>query len=253
MPGRRADFGWFVWVGEGIDGAEVPKGQHNANCPSMKTWTGGGAAPDTNHSSIAEHIGDVKAASGTAWRTGEFWKVGGALMQIARIPLRGARRDFWELLIMAELPSDALKRLGIVLPTPAKPVAAYVPTRRVGSLLFVSGQVPVVNGVPMHKGIVGQGVTIEQAKACARQCVLNGLAAAAAALGSIDLIVSVVKVGVFVASGPESTDHPFVGNGASDLLVEIFGEAGRHARAAVGCSSLPLGVPVEVEFVFEVR
>ncbi|MCE2654599.1 MAG: RidA family protein [Planctomycetaceae bacterium] len=149
-----------------------------------------------------------------------------------------------------------LAELGIVLPEPAKPVAAYVPTRLVGGLLYVSGQIPLSGGVALATGIVGEAVTLEQAKVCARQCVLNGLAAARAALadrGGLDAVASVVKVGCFVAAGPTFTAHPQVANGASELLVEVFGEAGRHARAAVGCPSLPLGVPVEVEFVFEVR
>lgn len=145
-----------------------------------------------------------------------------------------------------------MTELGITLPVPAKPVAAYVPTRRVGNLLYVSGQIPVVDGKPMAKGIVPTDVSVETAKQCARQCVLNGLAAAHAAVG-IDQIASVVRVGVFVAATAAFSEHSLIGNGASELLVEVFGEAGRHVRAAVGSSSLPLGVPVEVEFVFEVK
>lgn len=146
----------------------------------------------------------------------------------------------------------ALANLGIVLPTPAKPVASYVPTRQAGGLLYVSGQLPFDRGELMAKGIVPTQVPLERAQACARQAVINGLAAAKAALGSLDRVKGVVRVGVFVASDAGFTDHPKVANGASDLLVSVFGDAGKHARAAVGCSSLPLGAPVEVDFIFEV-
>mgnify|MGYP000225484595 CR=1 FL=1 len=144
-----------------------------------------------------------------------------------------------------------LGRLGIVLPTPSKPVAAYIPVKQVGGLLYVSGQVPFVDGKLMATGIVPRDVSLETAQQCARQCVLNGLAAARAELGTLDRIAGVVRVGVFVACTSEFVDHPKVGNGASELLVEIFGPAGRHVRAAVGAPSLPLGAPVEVEFLFE--
>jgi enamine deaminase RidA (YjgF/YER057c/UK114 family) len=150
-------------------------------------------------------------------------------------------------------PSESLVRLGIALPAAPAPVAAYVPAVRSGSLLFISGQIPLADGRLLATGLVGAGVSLETAIACARQCCLNGLAAAAAELGSLDAIGRVVRIGVFVAAAPDFSDHPKVANGASDLLVEIFGESGRHARAAVGCPSLPLGAPVEVEFLFEVR
>lgn len=148
---------------------------------------------------------------------------------------------------------DRLKALGISLPTPAAPVAAYIPTKRAGSLLFVSGQVPLREGKLIAMGRVPSQVSLETARECARQCVLNGLAAARAALGSLERVEQVVRVGVFVACDAEYHEQPKVANGASELLVEVFGEAGRHARAAVGCPALPLGAPVEVEFVFEVR
>lgn len=149
-------------------------------------------------------------------------------------------------------PEARLAQLGLTLPTPPKPVAAYIPTKQSGSLLFVSGQVPLRDGAMMATGIVPREVSLEAARDCARQCVLNGLAAAKAALGSLDRIVSVVRVGCFVACDPTFTDQPKVANGASELLVDIFGDHGRHARAAVGAPSLPLNAPVEVEFVFEV-
>lgn len=145
-----------------------------------------------------------------------------------------------------------IQKLGLTLPTPSAPVAAYIPTKRVGNLLYVSGQVPFRDGKMLATGPVPSSVTLETAQDCARQCVLNGLAAAKAALGSLDKIVSVVRVGVFVQCDAGYTDQPKVANGASELLVQIFGDAGRHARAAVGCNALPLGASVEVEFLFEV-
>ncbi|MBX3357648.1 MAG: RidA family protein [Phycisphaeraceae bacterium] len=151
-----------------------------------------------------------------------------------------------------------LAALGISLPVPASPVAAYIPTRLVplgpsSGLLFVSGQIPLRDGRMLAAGLVPSQVPLETARECARQCVLNGLAAAKAALGSLDRIEAVVRVGCFVACEPTFTDQPKVANGASELLVEVFGDAGRHARAAVGAPSLPLNAPVEVEFIFQVR
>lgn len=147
---------------------------------------------------------------------------------------------------------DTLARLGITLPTPAKPVAAYVPCVRAAGLLVVSGQIPLRDGSMIARGPVPSSVTIEQAQECARQCTLNGLAAAKAELGTLDAIRRVVRVGVWVCCDAGFTDQPKVANGASELLVAIFGEPGRHARAAVGSIALPLGAPVEVEFLFEI-
>ena len=147
---------------------------------------------------------------------------------------------------------DRLRELGIELPEPAAPVGSYVPARRHGDLLAVSGQIPATPGEPLPTGHCGVDVTVEEGAALARQCALNGLAAARAALGSLDRIAGVVRVGGYVASPPDFTQHPAVINGASNLLVDVFGEAGRHARVAVGMASLPLGVPVEVEFLFAV-
>jgi enamine deaminase RidA (YjgF/YER057c/UK114 family) len=149
-------------------------------------------------------------------------------------------------------PEQRLAQLGLTLPTPAAPVAAYIPTRRAGNLLYVSGQIPVRDGKVMLTGTVPGAVSLEQARECARQCTLNGLAAARAALGSLDAIKQVIRVGCFVACEDGFGDQPKVANAASELLVEVFGEAGKHARAAVGTNSLPLNVPVEVEFLFEV-
>ncbi len=145
-----------------------------------------------------------------------------------------------------------LAELGLKLPEAPKPVAAYIPWRRAGNLLFVSGQIPVREGQLIAKGSVPGQVSLEQAQECARQCVLNGLAVVKAATGSLDGIKQVIRVGVFVCSEPGFYDQPKVANGASELLVQVLGDAGRHARAAVGSVALPLGAPVEVEFLFEV-
>lgn len=147
-----------------------------------------------------------------------------------------------------------LSELGLTLPEPAKPIAAYVPVVLATDerLAFVSGQVPLSAGALLASGPVPSAVSIEKAQECARQCVVNGLAALRAAVGDLDRVRRVVRVGVFVACDPGFTDHPKVANGASELLVKVFGEAGKHARAAVGAPSLPLGAPVEVEFLFEI-
>ncbi|HVL81729.1 MAG TPA: RidA family protein [Actinomycetota bacterium] len=149
-------------------------------------------------------------------------------------------------------PEERLKELGIELGEPAKPVAAYVPTVRSGNLVFVSGQVPLEGGKPVHVGLLGEGVTLEEGQEAARRACVQVLAALKAELGDLSAVKRIVRVGVFVASTPTFTDHPKVANGASELLQEVFGEAGRHARAAVGVSSLPLGVCVEVDLVAEV-
>lgn len=144
-----------------------------------------------------------------------------------------------------------LAELGIVLPSVVPPVAAYVPASRTGNLVFTSGQLPMVQGAMAHIGLVGGPVTAEQAKELARACALNALAAVDALVG-LDNVVRVVKVVGFVASAPGFTGQPGVVNGASELLGEIFGEAGQHARSAVGVVALPLDAPVEVEIIVEV-
>ncbi|HRN28482.1 MAG TPA: RidA family protein [Terrimesophilobacter sp.] len=147
--------------------------------------------------------------------------------------------------------ADRLTELGIALPSVAKPVAAYIPAVVSGNLVYTSGQLPMVAGELSITGKVGAEVSAEDAKALARTCVLNGLAAADAAIGSLDRITRVVKVVGFVASDPSFTGQPGVINGASELLGEIFGDIGAHARSAVGVAALPLDAPVEIEFVFE--
>jgi enamine deaminase RidA (YjgF/YER057c/UK114 family) len=146
---------------------------------------------------------------------------------------------------------DRLAELGLVLPDVAKPAGAYVPAIISGNLVFTAGQLPSTAGVLPATGKVGAEVTPEAAKEYSRVCVLNGLAAAKGVLGSLDRIQKVVKVVGFVASDPAFTAQPGVINGASELLGEIFGEAGVHARSAVGVAVLPLDSPVEIEFVFE--
>ena len=146
-----------------------------------------------------------------------------------------------------------LKEMGITLPDVPKPVAAYVPAVRTGSYVYVSGQLPSVGGKPLVVGKVGAEVTPEEAKQAARVAAINALAALASVVGTLDDVTRIVKVTGFVASAPGFTGQPGVVNGASELLKEVFGEAGEHARAAVGVAELPLGVPVEVELIAEVR
>ena len=149
-------------------------------------------------------------------------------------------------------PEERLQQLGVSLPAPAVPVAAYVPCVRTGNLVYVSGQVPVVEGKPAHLGHLGAEVDLEAGRDAARICAVNVLAALKAELGELSRVRRVVKVTGFVACTPEFTDAPKVINAASELFGEAFGDAGRHARAAVGVAALPLGVPVEVEAIVEV-
>ncbi|MEU6722958.1 RidA family protein [Nonomuraea wenchangensis] len=149
-------------------------------------------------------------------------------------------------------PEEKLTELGLTLPEVVKPVAAYVPAVRTGNLVYTSGQVPIVDGKPAGTGKLGAEVSLEQGYEMARICALNALAALKAEVGDLSKIVRIVKVVVFVASDPSFTDQPKVGNGASDLLGEVLGEAGKHARSAVGVAALPLNVPVEVELIAEV-
>jgi enamine deaminase RidA (YjgF/YER057c/UK114 family) len=145
-----------------------------------------------------------------------------------------------------------LARLGIVLPAAAAPVAAYVPTVEANGLLYVSGQLPFLNSAVMV-GQLGEDVTLETGQAAARACGLMILAQIKAALGTLDRVERVVKLNVFVSSTARFSDHPKVANGASELMVDVFGEAGRHARAAVGVAALPLGAAVEVDAIVAVK
>ena len=145
-----------------------------------------------------------------------------------------------------------LAELGLTLPAAAAPVAAYVPVVIAGGLAYVSGQVSVVGGT-LVKGRLGEDVSLEQGIAAAQGCGLMILAQLKAALGSLDRVERVVKLGAFVNCTADFTDQPKVANGASELMVAVFGEAGKHARAAVGAPSLPLGVAVEVDAIVAVR
>jgi enamine deaminase RidA (YjgF/YER057c/UK114 family) len=146
---------------------------------------------------------------------------------------------------------DRLTELGLRLPPVAAPLAAYVPAVRSGQHVYVSGQLPLADGELLATGKVGADVTPQQAAELARRCALNALAAADALVG-LDALAKVVKVVGFVASADGFTGQPAVVNGASELFGDVFGEAGRHARSAVGVAELPLGAPVEVEVIFEV-
>jgi enamine deaminase RidA (YjgF/YER057c/UK114 family) len=149
-------------------------------------------------------------------------------------------------------PSERLAELGLTLPPVPVPQAAYVPAIRTGNYVYVSGQLPIVDGKLQAVGKVGDRVGAEEAAVLARLCALNGLAAAASVAGGLDAITRIVKVTGFVASVPSFTGQPAVINGASEFLIEVFGEAGRHARSAVGLAVLPLDSPVEVELIAEV-
>lgn len=146
--------------------------------------------------------------------------------------------------------AERLAELGLTIPEVAKPVASYIPAVQSGSYVYTSGQLPMRDGQLITTGKVGGEVTAEEAMECAKQCALNGLAAINAVV-PLDRITRIVKAVVFVASTPDFTGQPGVANGASELLGEIFGEAGRHARSAVGVPVLPLDAPVEVELVVE--
>ncbi|WP_206447408.1 RidA family protein [Agrococcus sp. KRD186] len=145
--------------------------------------------------------------------------------------------------------AERLSELGITLPTVVPPVASYVPAVSANGFVYTSGQLPMVDGAMPRTGKVGGEVSAEDAKADARQCALNALAAIEAEIGSLDRVTRIVKVVGFVASAEGFTGQPGVVNGASDVLGEIFGDAGKHARSAVGVFELPLGAPVEVELI----
>jgi enamine deaminase RidA (YjgF/YER057c/UK114 family) len=154
---------------------------------------------------------------------------------------------------MAPAPEVRLSQLGLELPAVPEPAGAYVPATRAGSLVFTAGQLPFENGELRKTGKVGDAISAEEAQAAARLCALNALAAAAAEAGGLDRIGRVVKVTGFVASAAGFNAQPQVINGASELIGEVFGEAGLHARSAVGVAELPLDAPVEVELVAELE
>ena len=147
---------------------------------------------------------------------------------------------------------DQLKELGFTLPVTPKPVAEYVPAKRVGNLVYVSGQGPIQEGKPVYIGRVGQEVSLEEGYKAAQICALNCLSAVKEAVGSLEQVEEVIQVRGFVNSAPNFHDQPKVVNGASELLVNIFGKRGKHARAALGTSNLPGNIPVEIEMIVRI-
>jgi enamine deaminase RidA (YjgF/YER057c/UK114 family) len=148
---------------------------------------------------------------------------------------------------------ERLKDNNLTLPDAPKPVAAYIPAKQTGNLVFTAGQLPMVNGELISKGLLGQDVEIDEANKAARICTLNALAAIKGVIGDLDRIKQIVRVVGYVASVPTFTQQPAVVNGASELLLEIFGENGKHARSAVGMSALPLNASVEIELTVEIE
>jgi enamine deaminase RidA (YjgF/YER057c/UK114 family) len=146
-----------------------------------------------------------------------------------------------------------LESLGLSLPPIPKPVASYIPAKQTGNLVFTAGQLPMLNGELISKGLLGQDVEIEEANKAARICTLNALAAIKGVIGDLDRIKQIVRVVGYVASVPTFTQQPAVVNGASELLLEVFGENGKHARSAVGMAVLPLNASVEIELTVEVE
>jgi enamine deaminase RidA (YjgF/YER057c/UK114 family) len=149
-------------------------------------------------------------------------------------------------------PEDKLKMLGIVLPEAPQPLGSYVPVMRSGNLVFLSGILPLVEGKLLRRGRLGEQITIDDARDDAKRAVMNALAILRSHVGSLNTVKRCIKITGYVASSPDFTEQPKVLNAASDLLYDIFGEAGRHARAAIGVTVLPLNSPVEIEFIFEV-
>ncbi|HCY76257.1 MAG TPA: hypothetical protein DHV28_10080 [Ignavibacteriales bacterium] len=147
---------------------------------------------------------------------------------------------------------EKIKELGFEIPEVAKPLASYIPAKRVGDLVMTSGQVPLVKGLINYAGIIGKDLSEEEGQKAAQICTLNCLAAIKAVIGNLDLIKEVVKLTVFVASSETFTSQPKVANGASDLIGKIFGEVGKHVRSAVGVSSLPLNASVEIEMIVRI-
>lgn len=146
-----------------------------------------------------------------------------------------------------------MAKLGLVLPEVPKPVASYIPAKQTGKIVFTAGQIPMVKGELISKGLLGQEVEIDEASKAAKVCTLNALAAIKGVIGDLDNIAQIVKVVGYVAGIPTFTKHPLVVNGASELLLEIFGENGKHARSAVGVVALPLNASVEIELIVEIK
>ena len=154
---------------------------------------------------------------------------------------------------MSDSPEARLEALGLALPPVGAPLAAYVPAVRTGRYVYTAGQLPLADGKLLMTGRVGAQVSVEEAAALARTCALNALAAVVSVTGGLSVVTRIVKIVGFVASDPSFTGQPLVVNGASELMLEVFGDAGRHARSAVGVAVLPLDAPVEIELMAEVR
>jgi enamine deaminase RidA (YjgF/YER057c/UK114 family) len=154
---------------------------------------------------------------------------------------------------VSDPPEARLAALGLALPAVAAPLAAYVPAVRSGQHVYTAGQLPLADGKLLMTGRVGAQVSVEEGAALARTCALNALAAVASVTGGLAAVTRIVKIVGFVASDPSFTGQPLVVNGASELMLEVFGDAGRHARSAVGVAVLPLDSPVEIELIAEVR
>jgi enamine deaminase RidA (YjgF/YER057c/UK114 family) len=153
---------------------------------------------------------------------------------------------------MAQI-EQRLHELGITLPPSTEPRFTYIPCNRTGNLIYLSGQDCRINGTLMYEGKLGSELTIEQGQAAARQTIINCLSVMKGYLGDLDRVVKIVKILGFVNSAPGFADQPYVMNGASDLLVSVFGENGKHARSAIGTSDLPFHTPVEIEIIAEIR
>jgi len=149
-------------------------------------------------------------------------------------------------------PEEKLKQLGIELPEAPSPLGSYIPIVRTGNLVFLSGILPLIKGKLLRQGRVGEDISLDEARDDARTAAINALSVLKANIGSLNKVKRCVKITGYVASAPDFTEQPKVLNAASDLMFEIFGEAGRHARAAIGVNVLPLNSPVEIEFIFEV-
>ena len=150
-------------------------------------------------------------------------------------------------------PDARLAEMGIVLPEAPPPAAAYIPWVKTGNQVFTAGQIAVRDGEFVARGIVGADVSLEEAQSCARQCAVNIMAQLKSATGDLKRVARIVKLSVFVASTPDFTDQHLVANGASELIGDVFGDRGRHARSAVGVPSLPLNSPVEIEAIVELE
>jgi len=149
-------------------------------------------------------------------------------------------------------PEERLINLGIKLPEAPKPLGSYVPSVQTGNLFYLSGILPLINGKLIRTGRVGESVSLDEAREDAKTATINALSVLKSSIGNLDKVKRCIKISGYIASAPDFTEQPNVLNAASDLIFEVFGEAGRHARAAVGVNVLPLNSPVEIEFIFEV-